>query len=531
VTFLTWANLYICAHVLLALTLVLLTALGRCNEMLRHPISYGHRLAVGHALLIAALVLPFATLVSGHDDALPQTAQVWSAPSMAGVASAASDEQRFAVTFAAGAGSMSFRTASGAAAAVVLLGMLVSLLKVGVDIRSTAGIVARAQTIRRIGRLSIRASQEVDVPFSFWRPARYFIVVPSALVLQPEDLTMAIRHEAQHHRQQDTKWLYFYRLLNALFFWNPAVHRIERDLRALQEFACDEALSARRPAAGLDYCRSLLRAAEAAVLPHRAPIRASMLDGGGRFLLKRRIEAVLSRPAQHQRKPAVVAAGVAALSVLSIAAFGCSGTIRDRRISADEAARMVAVARESSVVPVAANERVLRQLNLLLATPDGRAYLEASLERMKQYEPVLSAELGRQALPPELLALPLVESGYRNLDADGNPRHGAGLWMFIEPTARRYGLTVSDSRDERLDLAKATRAAGEYLAESYRRFGDWGLAILAYNTGSARVEAGMHATGSRDPWQIIEQGYENDRDYLARVTAAVLIMKNPSVLD
>ena len=103
--------------------------------------------------------------------------------------------------------------------------------------------------------------------------------------------------------------------------------------------------------------------------------------------------------------------------------------------------------------------------------------------------------------------------------------------MFIEPTARRYGLTVSDGRDERLDVAKATRAAGEYLAESYRRFGDWGLAILAYNTGSARVEAGMHATGSRDPWQIIEQGYENDRDYLARVLAAVLIMKNPSALE
>src|SRR5690606_31686501 len=113
--------------------------------------------------------------------------------------------------------------------------------------------------------------------------------------------------------------------------------------------------------AGLDYCRSLLRAAEAAVLPRRAPLRASMLDGGGAFLLKRRIEAVLARPAQHQRKPAVVSAGVVAVSVLALAAFGCSGTIHDRRISADEAARMVAAASESSAVPVVANDRVLRQ--------------------------------------------------------------------------------------------------------------------------------------------------------------------------
>jgi membrane-bound lytic murein transglycosylase D len=302
-------------------------------------------------------------------------------------------------------------------------------------------------------------------------------------------------------------------------------------LRSLQEFACDEALSARPSIVAADYCRSLLRVAEAAVLPHRMPIRASMLDGGGASLLKRRVEAVLLQPAEHQRKPTVLAAAVVAFSLLAVTALGCSSTIRDQRISAEEADRMAAVARQNSAVPTAVNDRVLRQLNVLLATPDGRAYLRASLARMREYETLVSAELARQGLPGELLAVPLVESGYRNLEANANPPHSAGLWQFIEPTAERFGLTVDESRDDRLDVPAATRAAAQLFADLHRHFGDWGLAILAYNAGSARVEEGIRATGSRDVWQIIDRGYENDRDYVARVIAAVLIMESPPVLD
>src|SRR5690606_37390559 len=114
------------------------------------------------------------------------------------------------------------------------------------DARATRRIIAGSHEVRRHGRLSIRASERSCVPFAFWRPGRYFIVVPSALMLHPGDLALAIRHEAQHHRQQDTKWLYFYQLLKALFFWNPCIHLLERHVRAVQELACDEALRTRR---------------------------------------------------------------------------------------------------------------------------------------------------------------------------------------------------------------------------------------------------------------------------------------------
>jgi len=134
-------------------------------------------------------------------------------------------------------------------------------------------------------------------------------------------------------------------------------------------------------------------------------------------------------------------------------------------------------------------------------------------------------------LPAELMAVPLVESGYRNLPHDGDPRHGAGLWMFIEPTAREFGLTVNASTDERLNVALETDAAMRMFDRLHERFGDWGLALLAYNSGERLVEQGMGTTGSRDVWQIVERGYENDPDYMARITAVLLIMKNPAALE
>jgi membrane-bound lytic murein transglycosylase D len=150
---------------------------------------------------------------------------------------------------------------------------------------------------------------------------------------------------------------------------------------------------------------------------------------------------------------------------------------------------------------------------------------------MQDHQALISAELIQHGMPLELLAVPLVESGYRNLPQGEDLRHGAGLWMFITPTAQRFGLTVDANRDERLNVAAESGAAMRYLAALHHQFNDWGLALLGYNAGSARVEKAIRETGSRDVWEIIGKGYENDPDYLPRVMAAILIVKNPTVLD
>ena len=150
---------------------------------------------------------------------------------------------------------------------------------------------------------------------------------------------------------------------------------------------------------------------------------------------------------------------------------------------------------------------------------------------MQEHEALLTAAITHYGLPAELMAVPLIESGYRNLPPGDNPRQGAGLWMFIEPTARRFGLAIDGDTDERLNVVLETDAAMRMLGGLYERFDDWGLALLAYNAGERRVEEAVSATGSRNPWQAVEQGFENDPDYLARVMAIALIMKNPALID
>jgi len=145
---------------------------------------------------------------------------------------------------------------------------------------------------------------------------------------------------------------------------------------------------------------------------------------------------------------------------------------------------------------------------------------------MAEHRSHIEAELDRYHLPRELLAVPLVESGFRNRKAG----IGAGLWMFIEPTARRFGLHVSAERDERLDVRLETDAAMRMLSGLQLQFQDWPLALLAYNTGNAHVERAIEATGSKDAFALIDRR-PAEAAYLPRVMAAVLVLANPAVLD
>jgi membrane-bound lytic murein transglycosylase D len=177
------------------------------------------------------------------------------------------------------------------------------------------------------------------------------------------------------------------------------------------------------------------------------------------------------------------------------------------------------------------NEAVLAQLNRLLATPDGREYLLASLTRMRDHQAMLATKLSENDLPLDLLAVPLVESGYRNLGQSEDPSRGAGLWMFLAPTARKFDLAVTQHHDERLDPEMETGAALRMFSAQYSRYRDWGLTLLAFNCGVGCVDKGVRETGARDVWKIVAKGFENDPNYVARAMAAMLVLRNPSVVD
>jgi hypothetical protein len=424
-------------------------------------------------------------------------------------------------------------TAVGWAALLVLLaGFAVSSVRVALEIAALRRMLADAFPVALRRRLSVLSSSSAAMPFSLWTPWRRYVVLPQGLLLQADVLRIALRHELQHHRQGDTWTLYPFELLRAAFAWHPGVWLLVREVRELQELACDEAVLARGRISAQEYCHGLLAAAEHARSHARAGRTCAVLLGSGMAAgrpqsLLRRVRAALAPvrlPAGPRATRAVLAAALVLMGGLAMAA---AQPIADRRVGLPEAQALATDALRRGGIEIPLNDAVLQELNLLLGTPAGRAGLEAARARLPAFEALLRARLAADGLPAALLAVPLVESGYRNLPQGADPRHGAGLWMFIAPTARRFGLEVSATRDERLDVAAQTAAAARYLAALYQQFGDWPLALLAYNAGARRVEEAIAATGSRDAWQLVARGHENDPDYLPRVFAAMLALHRP----
>jgi membrane-bound lytic murein transglycosylase D len=543
-------NMYITANLLLLIAAAGVACLRWVSGRVVSPIAFRRQLWIAYALSIAVVLLPSATLIQQRTELMPRNAQIWSAVSMRDWSRSSENNHRIAISVASSELSVPLQSAGTMTAGLFLAGIVAFALMLLIEAMRVRRIVVDAHAIARRRHVRVLSSQAVCVPFSFWLPGLHFIVLPADLILRPADLRMAIRHEAQHHRQLDTRLTYVYQLLRALFFWNPAVHWLYKSVAELQEFACDEALIAQRKVSAHAYCSCLMRVAESAVKQQSMSICAGMLGGAGHGILKNRIQALLAGRSGARRTPLAMALSGAVLAVMLGTTVSFSATIQDRRITLEVAQQMLAAATQRSEFlpaapqqvllaavhpgddfPLAVNGRVVEQLNRLLGTPDGRAFMRASLQRMQEHEALIVGALAQYGLPAELMAVPLVESGYRNLPHDDHPRHGAGLWMFIEPTAREFGLTVNASTDERLNVALETDAAMRMFDRLYERFGDWGLALLAYNSGERLVEQGIRATGSRDVWQIVEHGYENDPDYVARVTAVLLIMKNPAMIE
>lgn len=113
-------------------------------------------------------------------------------------------------------------------------------------------------------------------------------------------------------------------------------------------------------------------------------------------------------------------------------------------------------------------------------------FLQRRAERLRLYLPLIVSELQVRDLPLELALLPLVESSL-NPHAE-SPVGALGPWQFMLPTARRFELRSSRLVDDRKNLLAATRAAMDYLGKLHGQFGDWHLAMAAYNWGEGRVQ-------------------------------------------
>jgi soluble lytic murein transglycosylase-like protein len=145
--------------------------------------------------------------------------------------------------------------------------------------------------------------------------------------------------------------------------------------------------------------------------------------------------------------------------------------------------------------------------------------LRSALARYVVYREPLTRILHEENLPPELLAVALVESGFNPLAL--SPKGARGIWQFMPSTAQRYGLAVGPMNDHRTHPEHSTRAAARYLRDLYRQFDDWKLALAAYNWGEDKVQRVIDRTGVRDFDEMARRGLlpAETRKYVPTVLA------------
>ena len=151
-----------------------------------------------------------------------------------------------------------------------------------------------------------------------------------------------------------------------------------------------------------------------------------------------------------------------------------------------------------------------------------------ALNRVQQLRPVIEPILREERVPSELSAIVLVESG-------GQPnalssKGARGIWQFMPGTARRYGLMVTAQHDERLNILKSTRAAARYLHDLHSQFGDWRLALAAYNAGGEVVQRAIERNRTEDFQELISRRSlpAETRKYVPAVIGATKMFANAS---
>jgi membrane-bound lytic murein transglycosylase D len=178
-------------------------------------------------------------------------------------------------------------------------------------------------------------------------------------------------------------------------------------------------------------------------------------------------------------------------------------------------------------LPVRYDDRLLKYLKFFRDSPSGSAVARVWAKKSGRYETTVRAALAQAGLPTDLVWLSLIESGHNpNIVS---PAGAVGLWQFMPETARTYGLTVDRWVDERQDPERETEAAVRFLADLYRRFGSWDLAMAAYNMGHGGLSRAIKKFNTNDFWELArhEAGIPWETTlYVPKILATAIVMNN-----
>ena len=200
------------------------------------------------------------------------------------------------------------------------------------------------------------------------------------------------------------------------------------------------------------------------------------------------------------------------------------------KITLKKAQHLARAISKQQKIPVKVDHKVLYQLNKYMRSGGTRLYTRRMLKRMKKYEGMIKRKMRAAGLPPELIAVAMVESGFRaNARSKWGPR---GMWQFKAATARSCGLKVNKRVDERLNPSRLTDAAVCYYKRIYKRFGHWHTSLVAYYTGEPKMKRVLRRAGHRDIMKLSRQGAfgKGASAYLPKILASMIIIKNPHLV-
>ncbi|MGL4207976.1 MAG: LysM peptidoglycan-binding domain-containing protein, partial [Candidatus Adiutrix sp.] len=177
-------------------------------------------------------------------------------------------------------------------------------------------------------------------------------------------------------------------------------------------------------------------------------------------------------------------------------------------------------------VPMEINRQVLISINYF--TTERRSFMINGLSRGSKYIPMMQEIFRQKGLPEDLVYIALIESGFQTKAT--SHASAVGPWQFIAATGRRYGLTINEWVDERMDPVKSTYAAADYLTALHDMFNSWPLALAAYNSGEGKIKRGMKNYGVSNFWDMANLGGHlagETKLYVPSFLAAVFIAKDP----
>ena len=233
------------------------------------------------------------------------------------------------------------------------------------------------------------------------------------------------------------------------------------------------------------------------------------------------------------KKISLLSAYAACFLAASGMAYALNTGASNEPLTIQEMTAIIEQSNSVNALHLKAEPEVVLEINRIRSSEQASGFMRSALGRMKQYKPMIKAQLNSHGMPNELLAIPLAESGYRSLEPSKNIVQAAGLWQIIPSTGKNLGMTINATRDDRMNAKLSTQAAIKYLAALQDQFHDWKLATVAYEIGEDRTTDLIKTVGSRDAWTLARSSAAPDslKAFLAFLDASVIIMQNPSLVS